>query len=175
MFQIQPINWQFRSPYQFLRPGQLPPAGQNVNAAAPTLNDAGNIVIAGSELQPYQNNAATGEQGATVAVVDNSKFGDSVISAVIFTSVGLPLDNNGNAITFILPRPNNTRILLLIANTTLGQLWYNFNSPAGVGVGVPIAAGGNRLWDTAVPQGNLSLFATAAGTVQIEYMNNNVS
>jgi hypothetical protein len=102
-----------------------------------------------------------------IDVTDSSRFGDAKVIALIFAGAGGMFN--------VLPRPATKRIELLIVNSTVvGQIFYNFDQQADNASSVPIGAGGNRLWDAAVPQNNLSIFSSGAGTVILEYMNSAV-
>lgn len=93
-------------------------------------------------------------------------YGDAIVFPVVFAAAG-PL--------LVLPRPNQTRVSLLIVNSTVvGNIFYTFDRVADNVSCVPIVAGGNRLFDVSVPQGDLHLFSTGAGTVIIEYMNRDI-
>lgn len=54
--------------------------------------------------------------------------------------------------------------------SVLGGIFYNFDNDASNVNGIPIALNGNRLFDSAVPQGSLFIFGTGAGVVSIEYL-----
>ena len=94
-------------------------------------------------------------------------YGDAIIFPVVFAAAGERM---------VLERPNNTRIELLIVNlSVLGNIFYAFDRVADAISSVPIVAGGNRLFDSVCPQGELHINASAAGTVIIEYMNREIS
>lgn len=167
IFSAPAINLQSRSPYY------PPNSGANMPHAPIPLDiwydAAGNPTVNGQRIQAAQNSGNATPHGAVVPTFDNAKYGDSVVITLSPTGVGVIQLNNS---PIILQRPNNTRTLLLIVNQTLAQIFYDFDKNASQ-ASVPIAAGGNRLWDGVVPQGNLSLWANAAGVngVIIEYMN----
>jgi hypothetical protein len=93
-------------------------------------------------------------------------YGDAIVFPVVFAAAGERL---------VLTRPNAIRTSLLIVNSTVvGNIFYTFDRVADNVSCVPIIAGGNRLFDFSVPQGELHIFAAAAGTVIIEYMNRDI-
>jgi hypothetical protein len=93
-------------------------------------------------------------------------YGDMIVFPVVFAAAGERL---------VLNRPNAMRTSLLIVNSTVaGIVFYTFDRVADNVSCVPIIAGGNRLFDFSVPQGDLHLFAAGAGTVIIEYMNRDI-
>ena len=52
---------------------------------------------------------------------------------------------------------------------------YKFDKPAEVNSGFPIDAGGNVLFDAAVPQNDLHVWTAAAGTITVAFINVAVS
>lgn len=93
-------------------------------------------------------------------------YGDMVTFAVQFAGAGSQL---------VLQRANTWRTSLLIVNSTVaGNIAYVFDRVADAVSCVPIVPGGNRLFDTSVPQGDLHVFSTGAGIVIIEYMNRHI-
>ena len=171
---LQPINFRMRSPYSFAPSQQaLPPATMPVGAEV-VADSQGNMTVAGSALTPFQNNNAVTAAPA-IATFDTGNYADAVVIAIKFTAPGFAVDGMGNNIIFNLLRPNNTRTSLLIVNASvLGNVYYNWDKAADNVTSVPIAAGGSRNWAQSPPQGNLSLFSSGAGTVIVEYANNNV-
>lgn len=99
-------------------------------------------------------------------VYDGSAFGDASVILITFAAPGGIM---------ALARPAMMRTMLLIVNdTVIGQIRYNWDKMAdGVG-SVPIGAGGNRNFTPSVPQGNLFIFSPGAGNVIIEYMNRDI-
>lgn len=172
---LSPVNLSLRSPYSFNTSPGLPPAVVNAGGANVTVDENGATTIGGFTLQPFQNASNAVSALETQPTYDTGKYGDAVVLPIVFGAAGLPLDNNGQAITFVLPRPNNTRISLLIQNATvLGQIWYQWGKAADNVYSVGIPSGGNRNFADSVPQGNLSIYSSGAGIVLIEYMNANV-
>lgn len=171
-FVIPPIHFGTRSPYSFNNLVGVAPAPLDLTAEVDEADD-GTLSVAGVTLQPIN---ATATPGTTpTATVNAGAYGDAQFVTANFTGIGLPVDAKGNPIQFILPRPNLTRLALLIQNNTLGTLYYAWEQTASNVGCISIPAGGNRSFDTVCPQGNLSLYATSAGTAVIEYINNNVS
>jgi hypothetical protein len=71
-----------------------------------------------------------------------------------------------------LRRPAKKRIQLTIQNqNAVGNVGYNFDNSPSTNGSVLIAAGGNRQWDTVVPQGDLWLISAVNAVVQIEFIN----
>ncbi len=181
-FGVSPVNLLERSPYTPITRIGLPPGYVPLS---PVVWINGQATIRGVPLGTPQS--VTGQtptaradgqvtQGGATPIYNQGSFGDSSILVVNFTGAGLPVDAAGNPLLVVLPRPNNTRTLLLINNQTIaGPIFYNFDQVADNVASMQIAQGGSRNWSDTIPQGNLSLFANGAGTVLIEYMNNNVS
>lgn len=170
-FGVDPVNLTEQSPFTQFNESGLPPG------PAPL----GPVVFRGGV--PYIGNTPLGNpariQGAgtlaspppiaPVGTYDRGNYGDAIVLALTFSGAGL---GTINGTSVILARPNNTRVELLIVNSTVaGPIFYNFGQDADNIASVPIGIGGNRLWDTVVPQGNLSIFSSGAGVVIIEYIN----
>lgn len=97
---------------------------------------------------------------------DSSLYGDSGMFTVTLVA-GTPM--------LVLARPNQTRVQLTIQNqNAVGAVFYNFDKAADAS-NIAIAAGGNRLWDSAVPQGNLWLMAPAGAVCAIEFINKDIT
>lgn len=172
-FSIAPVHFGTRSPYSFNNLVGVAPAGADISSQVD--EDANGVLsVAGLVLQPIN---ATATPGSTpTATVNAGAYGDAQIIQVNFTGAGLPVDAKGNPIQFILPRPNLTRLSLLIVNVSvLGNIYYAWDVVASNINGIPIAAGGNRDFSTVCPQGNLSLFSTGTGLALLEVINNNVN
>lgn len=173
VFTVPAVDFSQRSPFAFANTGQTPVAPDY----APVRFDTANGVpsIAGTALEPFHG---AGPQGNAPpqASFDTGKYANSVIFAVTFTGAGLPVDANGQPINFVLPRPNNTRVLLTVQNQTVaGLVFYAWDAVASnvACMQIPMNGSLDRSSGT-VPQGNLSLFATGAGTVLVEYANANI-
>lgn len=139
------------------------------------FDSAGRITSYGIVLSPSPvnsqaailspNEAQETHQPAS-AVFDPANYGEEDDIPITFAVAGDLL---------VLPRPNQTRILLLIQNLTVaGGIAYAFNKPATINVNTTIIAGGNRLWDKVVPQGDLHVAAAGAGNIVISYINTNI-
>lgn len=143
----------------------IPPA----NVAPAIVQSAGGIAtIQGVPLPKLQPASVPGESvKAPTPEYNPALYGDMIVFPVVFAGAGEQL---------VLQRPNNTRISLLIVNSTVvGNIFYTFDRVADNVSCVPIPAGGNRLFDFSVPQGELHIFSTGAGTVIIEYMNRDIA
>lgn len=110
-------------------------------------------------------NAAQEERGDPQPTYDSSNYGEEDDITITFAAAGDLL---------VLPRPNQTRISLTIQNQTVaGGIRYSFNKPANAGT--IIIAGGNRIWDDKVPQGDLHITAIGGGgVVVVSFMNRNI-
>lgn len=169
---IPVIDFTYRSPYSFPTMN-LPPAGRVAGGATVEVNEAGQPMVAGLTLNSYQSNTPA-NANPVAATYDQASFGDMQTTVAAFTGTGLPVDGNGNPVNFVVQRPPNQRTQMLIQNNTLGNLYYAFDKIADNTSCVLIPAGGQREFDSRVSQGALSLFAVAAGTAVVEYMNNNL-
>ncbi len=117
-----------------------------------------------------QTGPANPQAIAPVTIKDASKYGDAVILNLIFAAAGF-----ASIGSIVLARPNNYRSALLIQNASVGGLiYYDYDRDA-TAQSMPLGIGGSRNYsgDT-VPQGNLSILSTGAGTVVLEYMNINL-
>lgn len=168
LFSINPLN-QGRSPYDPSRFSALPPPSMTV----PRVQEINGVpAINGAPLGPAGGGQATPAGQVTpqsIPTYSRALYGDAKIIAVTFTGAGLaPAPFS----PFVLARPNNTRISLLIQNVSVaGNIFYNFDQDADNTSSIVIGANGNRIWDYTCPQGNLSLFSSGAGVVVIEYIN----
>ncbi len=76
----------------------------------------------------------------------------------------------------VLKTPAKTRVQLLIQNINLaGVCAYNFGGAPSLGGSVNIGAGGNRVWDNAVPQGDLWLISNVPLVAVIEFINKDLA
>ena len=76
----------------------------------------------------------------------------------------------------VLKRPAKTRVELLIQNlNAAGNVAYNFDGAPSIAAAINIAPGGNRLWDNAVPQGDLWLIAGVNSVVIVEFINKDLT
>lgn len=76
----------------------------------------------------------------------------------------------------VLKRPAKTRVLLLLQNlAAVGNAAYAFDSSPAIASSINIAAGGNRNWDSAVPQGDLWMISNANIIVAVEFINKDVT
>lgn len=136
----------------------------------PEANEYGNAVLPKYEPATPAQDRVTPIPGESPVIpmpgYEPQFYGDAIVFAVVFGAAGALL---------VLPRPNQTRISLLIVNSTVvGNIFYTFDRVADNVSCVPIVAGGNRLFDFSVPQGDLNIFSSGAGTVIIEYMNRDI-
>jgi hypothetical protein len=141
------------------------------------LRFVGNVAtIAGVPLAPINRepqqlisappSAAQTQVKDAAPVFDTGQYGDADTIQITFAAAGERM---------VLPRPNNTRTLLLIQNlTVVANIHYCFDRQADNVSAVAIGPGGNRLFDGVVPQGELHIFSTGAGIVIVEYMNKNI-
>lgn len=94
-------------------------------------------------------------------------YGDSGQFSIILAP-GIP--------QLVLKRPAKTRVELLIQNLNLaGVAAYNFDGSPSIGTSINIAAGGNRLFDNAVPQGDLWMIANVTVICVIEFINKDLT
>lgn len=140
----------------------------------PTIrtNDAGEITIAGQSipiaplpatLSVPSNAMNVGKAPLPAPVSDEDNIGESVTLPIVFAGAGEVI---------ALRRPQGRRIGLLIQNlSVVGNVFYCFDRAADNATCVAIGAGGNRLFDKAIPQGDLHIFSTGAGTVIVEVIN----
>jgi len=117
-----------------------------------------------NSLQPLQQN----QPSAVTTVYESSRYGDMVIQTVVFAAIGCIL---------VLPRPSGIRTYLLIENLLAApnQIRVNFDNPASANSGIGIDSSGSWLFDSVVPQNNVYIFAPAAGSVQIAWINVNIT
>jgi hypothetical protein len=165
------ISFRGRSPFETAQTPGLPPQpsptpGITFIGGAPTI---GGVPLPPSDIPPQDSSAIA----SPIAVdptpnYDPSQYGDSITFGVVFTGAGEAL---------VLRRPQTTRIMLLVQNfSVLGNIFYTFDRTADNGIScIAIGAGGNRLYDSVVPQGDVHLFSTGAGTVLIEYINRDIT
>ena len=104
----------------------------------------------------------------TAAITIPERYGDMIVQNIAYAASGD---------IFILPRPTGKRAFLLIINELAApnQARVNFDKPADVNSGFPIDAGGNVLFDAAVPQNDLHVWTAAAGTITVAFINVAVS
>jgi len=128
----------------------------------------GGIKIAGQTLPVSPAAPQTPVAQIGQPVYQPGLYGDAFTFPVVFAGAG--------ASGIALPRPKNKRVLLLIQNQlAANNIFYCFDRIADNVSCILIGAGGNRLFDSVVPQGNLYIFALGAGSVVIEYMNIDIS
>ena len=165
------VSFRGRSPFETRQTPGLPPnyvasPGVKFIGGSPTVNG---IPLPPSDVPP-QDGPAIGAPPIMQPVpsFEPAQYGDSITFGVVFAGAGEAL---------VLRRPQTTRIMLLIQNfSVVGNIFYTFDRIADNGIScVAIGAGGNRLYDTTVPQGDVHLFSTGAGTVLIEYMNRDIT
>lgn len=127
-------------------------------------------------VAPYDpKNAAPGEpeydRRLPHAIANPGDYGDMAFNTVTFLAAGEQL---------ALERPSGFRVYLLIQNQlpnlTTNNINVAFGQPAtpiaaGVSNGLQIPPGGNFLMDTRVAQNDVSIFAPAAGSVLVAYIN----
>jgi hypothetical protein len=167
------VDFGQRSPFAGRVMIGVPPANMN---PPKTQSDGNSVTLFGVPLPKYMAGKPQGEAQLTpvpgqspivpMPMYDPALYGDAIVFPVVFAAAGELL---------ILPRPNAWRTSLLIVNSTVvGNIFYAFDRVADNVSCVPIVAGGNRLFDFSVPQGDLHVFSTGAGTVIIEYMNRDI-
>jgi len=82
-----------------------------------------------------------------------------------------PINFAASGERIVLRRTSAARLGLLIINVNIAAgVSYAFDIEANATNSVQIVNGGNRLFDVAVPQGDLRIFASGAGLVVIEYL-----
>lgn len=96
------------------------------------------------------------------SVFDPGNYGDMIIKPVILAA---------GVDQLAIPRPQYERIYILIQNNTTGFVYMTFDNAATLLNGIIIAAGGNYLADSRVPQNDLHLMSPAGGNVIACYMN----
>lgn len=102
--------------------------------------------------------------GAIIPAGVQNVYGDMFIIPITFTAAGD---------LFVLERPKNKRVLLVVVNTiALNTINFAFGRAADNVSGIPITSGGNVFFDTAVPQNDLHVFSPAVGTILVGYINN---
>lgn len=111
-------------------------------------------------------NRRVNEQVISQPVVNRAGYGDVIAIPIAFAATGERM---------VLPRPNNIRTLLTVQNlNVVGGIGYAFDRQADNFSCIQIPAGGNRIFSDAVPQGDLHIFAAAAGNVVVEFMNKDI-
>lgn len=135
--------------------------------------------------QPYVKNVPlpTNHKTAQEYILNPATVPDSKTDAQPSFQAG----NYGDAGTFsvnlvagvpqlVLKRPAKTRVLLLAQNlNAIGVAAYAFDGTPSIAASINIAAGGNRLWDSAVPQGDFYMISNAAVVVAIEFINKDLT
>lgn len=149
-----------------IAPRNAPALLVNYPGGVPTIN--GVPIPPSDSTEPHSTTVLpTLEQRTPTPQYDPSRYSDAETIPVVFSASGEQL---------VLRRPSTTRISLLIVNlSVVGNIFYVFNRTADNVSCVPIGAGGNRLFDNSVPQGELHIFASGAGTVIVEYMNRDIT
>jgi hypothetical protein len=167
------VDFGQRSPFAGRVMIGVPPAYFN---PPKTQDNGGSVTLHGVPLPKYAPGTPQGEAKLTpipgespimpMPMYDAAMYGDAIVFGVTFAAAGELL---------VLPRPNAWRISLLIVNSTVvGNIFYTFDRVADNLSCVPIVAGGNRLFDLSVPQGDLHIFSSGAGTIIIEYINRDI-
>lgn len=104
-----------------------------------------------------------GAQPPPTPTEDKDLVGEAITIPVVFAGAGEIV---------ALRRPQGKRIALLIQNfSVVGSIFYCFDRTADNTTCVAITAGNNRDFDKGVPQGDLHIFSSGAGTVIVEYIN----
>lgn len=166
----QAMNFAQRSPWEVNQTPGIPPAVQSPPAIefSDGIPSVEGVPLGEIEkpLHDFAHNTRTaGMPTSVIPVFDGSQFGDSIIIPVTFAALGEQI---------ALARPNMTRVLLTIVSmfAAAGQnIFYAFDRTADNVSCIPIPPGGNRIYERAVPQGELHIWAPGAGTVIIEFMN----
>lgn len=169
--QQRAVSFSNRSRFETRQTPGLPPARTpalrvTYPGGVPTIDG---VAIPPSDTQERPSTAIIPslEQVTPYPQFDPSKYSDAETIPVIFGAAGEQL---------VLRRPSTIRISLLIVNlSVVGNIFYVFGRTADNVSCVPIGAGGNRLFDSSVPQGDLHIFASGAGTVVVEYMNRDIT
>ncbi len=171
LYQPAVISFRGRSPFETrhtpgLPPGHSLPPGISFVGDSPTIDG---VPLPTSDVAPRDTQALAAPNASVTPIPDynTALYSDATTFGVVFAGAGQAM---------VLPRPQSWRILLLIQNlSVLGNIFYTFDRNADNTSCIAIGAGGNRLWDSAVPQGDLHIFSTGAGTVTFEYMNRDIS
>lgn len=96
------------------------------------------------------------------AVMDGGKYGDMV-------QLTVPIASGADVVA--VQRPKNTRVLLIIINNQVANLYVAFDQTASA-FSLPIPPGGALFFDAAVPQNDVHLFyGVGAVLVPIFYIN----
>ena len=172
-FSRRAISFRERSPYSGPYQIGLPP----VRAGAPDVQVrggapmVGNVPLASAHRQGQEflfNPSSVPEQSQNaLAQYSAQQLGDSG-SVVVTLAAGVP--------ALALKRPSKARVMLLIQNqNAVGVCAYAFDNAPSIGSSIQIAAGGNRLWDSAVPQGDLWLFSAVICVVVLEFINKDLT
>ena len=104
-----------------------------------------------------------------------------LLAAILHREYGnattLPFTLVGGVAQLVLRRPpQGRRIELLIQNLNVaGNVAYSFDFAPSIAGSVNIVPGGNRLFDTVVPQGDVYLLCSGAASGVIEYVNKEIS
>jgi hypothetical protein len=137
---------------------ETPDAGLDIH-----LTSGNRSAVPRSLRPPGYSSRAVVDQQAT-PIFNPGLYGDAQVLTLIYAAAGDVL---------AIPRPaTNQRVLLIIVNQlAAGNIMINYDNPGSAASGIPIAAGGNIFYDTVVPQNDVHIWASAAGTVQVSYMN----
>lgn len=100
------------------------------------------------------------------AIFDPAKYGDMQIIPTVLPALGEAV---------VLSRPSNTRIYLFIQNNTAGVVTFAFDQTVNLGSGITLAAGQSFVFDAAVPQNELHVFAAAGGSVIVAFINSDIA
>lgn len=166
-----PLSFRGRSPFELRQtPGLPPPAADplriDYEGGQPIINGVP-LPVVRSLPQDSAGIVRTIEVENPSGVFLPQNYGDAITIPIVFAALGERA---------VLPRPNTWRTSLLIQNlTVVGNVFYCFDRIADNISCVAIGAGGNRLFDYSVPQGDLHLFSTGAGTVIVEYVNRDIT
>jgi len=167
------VSFRQRSPYSApyligLPPARLGAPDVRMEGGQPMVGGVPLAVIQKS-LQEFLFNTAAPEtvQERPVANFSAQQYGDSG-SIRIDLVAGTPQR--------ALKRPINARVELLIQNLNIaGVVSYDFDNAPSVTSSIQIPALGNRLWDAAVPQGDLWMICPVAAVVIVEFINKDLS
>ncbi len=122
---------------------------------------------------PPGNNLATGavtgaQAGANSGSTYNAQYYGDGGGFPVVLAAGIP--------QLVLKRPAKTRVELLIQNlNAAGNIAYAFDGAPSMANSINIGPGGNRLFDSAVPQNDLWLISAVNSVVAIEFINKDLT
>jgi len=128
--------------------------------------EPGNSRVPLSSIPPSPNQSAdAGNSELPIPMWIPGIYGDMQYKQITYLALG-PFDQ------LVLLRPVRAqRVFMLIQNNfAAGNILINFDNPASALNGIPINPGGNFLCDNAVPQNDIHVFGPGAGTINISYM-----